>query len=148
MKPNTTHTRDTIPTRDKTAITLSWAVAYVSRWLRDPLCWALLLLTGLVFGMTSLHGFFAALFPDLDRPVYLQDTFWSLVVAHVLLVLVSSIIAVLIGVSEGIAVKFDRIGFNDTFCKAYGWHQDLKRMYGMSSEHIYQKCKQFCIGEK
>ncbi len=73
-------------------------------WLKDPLCWAVLLLAGLVFGMTSLHGFFAALFPDLDRPIYLQDTFWSLVAAHVMLVVVSSIIAVVIGVSAGIAV--------------------------------------------
>ncbi len=73
-------------------------------WLTDPLGWAVLLLGCLVFGMTSLHGFFAALFPDLDRPIYVQDTFWSLVVAHVLLVLISSIIAVLIGVSAGIAV--------------------------------------------
>ena len=73
-------------------------------WLTDPLGWAVLLLGCLVFGMTSLHSFFAALFPDLDRPIYVQDTFWSLVVAHVLLVLISSIIAVLIGVSAGIAV--------------------------------------------
>ncbi len=72
--------------------------------LTDPLCWALLLLAGLVFGMTSLGGFFSALFPDLDRPIYVQDTFWSLVVAHVFLVLISSIIAVFIGVSAGVAV--------------------------------------------
>lgn len=76
----------------------------VLSWLKDPLCWAVLLLAGLVFGMTSLHSVFAALFPDLDRPIYLQDTFWSLVVAHVMLVLVSSIIAVLIGVGAGIAI--------------------------------------------
>ncbi|EOW1909577.1 ABC transporter permease [Yersinia enterocolitica] len=72
--------------------------------LTDPLCWALLSLAGLVFGMTSLGGFFSALFPDLDRPIYVQDTFWSLVVAHVFLVLISSIIAVFIGVSAGVAV--------------------------------------------
>ncbi|SUP89331.1 putative ABC transport integral membrane subunit [Yersinia pseudotuberculosis] len=50
-------------------------------WLKDPLCWALLILCGLVFGMTSLQRFFTALFPELDRPIYLQDTFfhwWSL----------------------------------------------------------------------
>lgn len=49
-------------------------------WLKDPLCWALLILCGLIFGMTSLQSFFAALFPELDRPIYLQDTFfhwWS-----------------------------------------------------------------------
>lgn len=32
---------------------------------------------------------------------------------------------------------FRRMGFNDTFCDDYGWHQDLKRMYGLSSEAIY-----------
>ncbi|BCU91373.1 osmoprotectant uptake system permease [Yersinia pseudotuberculosis] len=73
-------------------------------WLKDPLCWALLILCGLVFGMTSLQSFFTALFPELDRPIYLQDTFFSLVVAHVLLVLASSSIAVFIGVTTGIAV--------------------------------------------
>ncbi|KGA47988.1 binding--dependent transport system inner membrane component family protein [Yersinia frederiksenii ATCC 33641] len=72
--------------------------------LKDPLYWALLLLVGLVFGMTSLQGLFSTLFPDLDRPIYLQDTFWSLVIAHVLLVFISSVIAIFIGVSAGIAV--------------------------------------------
>lgn len=73
-------------------------------WLTDPLFWALLLLCGLAFGMTSLHGLFATLFPELDRPIYLQDTFLSLIVAHILLVLASSSIAVFIGVSAGILV--------------------------------------------
>ncbi|ATM98107.1 ABC transporter permease [Yersinia frederiksenii] len=54
--------------------------------------------------MTSLQGLFSTLFPDLDRPIYLQDTFWSLVIAHVLLVFISSVIAIFIGVSAGIAV--------------------------------------------
>ncbi|AKA39716.1 ABC transporter permease [Yersinia ruckeri] len=74
------------------------------RRLTDPLSWVILLLVGLVFGMTSLHGLFAVWFPDLDRPVYLQDSFWSLVEAHVLLVLVSSVIAIICGVATGIAV--------------------------------------------
>ncbi len=73
-------------------------------WLKDPLCWALLILCGLIFGMASLQSFFTVLFPELDRPIYLQDTFFSLVVAHVLLVLASSSIAVFIGVATGIAV--------------------------------------------
>ncbi|EKN4697121.1 ABC transporter permease [Yersinia ruckeri] len=74
------------------------------RRLTDPLSWVISLLVGLVFGMTSLHGLFAVWFPDLDRPVYLQDSFWSLVEAHVLLVLVSSVIAIICGVATGIAV--------------------------------------------
>ncbi|ANI28586.1 osmoprotectant uptake system permease [Yersinia entomophaga] len=80
----------------------------ICRWLwrrvTDPLVLAILLLLGLVFGMPSLHGLFAAWFPNLDRPIYLQDTFWSLLEAHVLLVLISSLIAVFFGVATGIAV--------------------------------------------
>ncbi|AEF84676.1 1-deoxy-d-xylulose-5-phosphate synthase (1-deoxyxylulose-5-phosphate synthase) (dxp synthase) (dxps) [Treponema primitia ZAS-2] len=41
----------------------------------------------------------------------------------------------------GVTVIFDIMGFNDTFCNDYGWHQDLKRMYGLSPLHIYEKCK-------
>jgi transketolase len=42
----------------------------------------------------------------------------------------------------GVQLKgFDIIGFNDTFCTAYGWHRDLKKMYGLSTEHIAARCK-------
>ncbi|VEA72561.1 Putative osmoprotectant uptake system permease protein yehW [Serratia rubidaea] len=71
------------------------------RWLRDPLPWATALLLALVFGMNQLHGLFAYWFPDLQRPVYQQDSFISLLLAHLTLVGVSSLIAVLIGVSAG-----------------------------------------------
>jgi osmoprotectant transport system permease protein len=74
------------------------------RWLRDPLPWTFALLLALVFGMNHLHGLFAAWFPDLERPVYQQDSFISLVWAHLLLVVVSSLVAVVIGVSAGVAV--------------------------------------------
>ncbi|CAI1541178.1 Putative osmoprotectant uptake system permease protein yehW [Serratia quinivorans] len=74
------------------------------RWLRDPLPWTFALLLALVFGMNHLHGLFAAWFPELERPVYQQDSFISLVWAHLLLVAVSSLVAVAIGVSAGIAV--------------------------------------------
>ncbi|MFS7242707.1 ABC transporter permease [Serratia proteamaculans] len=74
------------------------------RWLRDPLPWTFALLLALVFGMNHLHGLFAAWFPDLDRPVYQQDSFISLVWAHLLLVAVSSLIAVVIGVAAGVGV--------------------------------------------
>ncbi len=74
------------------------------RWLRDPLPWVFALLLALVFGMNHLHSLFAAWFPQLERPIYQQDSFISLVEAHLLLVAVSSLIAVLIGVSAGIAV--------------------------------------------
>ncbi|SMB28308.1 putative transporter subunit: permease component of ABC superfamily transporter [Serratia proteamaculans] len=74
------------------------------RWLRDPLPWTFALLLALVLGMNHLHGLFAAWFPDLDRPVYQQDSFISLVWAHLLLVAVSSLIAVVIGVAAGVGV--------------------------------------------
>ncbi|HGM6859340.1 ABC transporter permease [Serratia rubidaea] len=74
------------------------------RWLRDPLPWATALLLALVFGMNQLHGLFAYWFPDLQRPVYQQDSFISLLLAHLTLVGISSLIAVLIGVSAGVAV--------------------------------------------
>ncbi|AHG21753.1 osmoprotectant uptake system permease [Chania multitudinisentens RB-25] len=73
-------------------------------WWRDPLPWTFALLLVLVFGMNHLHWLFAAWFPELDRPVYQQDSFFSLVEAHLLLVAVSSFIAVLIGVTAGVAV--------------------------------------------
>ncbi|TKI07432.1 ABC transporter permease [Martelella alba] len=74
------------------------------RILADPLCWCLLLLLMLMFGMPRLSGLFSYLFPTLDRPVYLQDSFAALAWAHIRLVFVSSIIAVAIGVGAGIGV--------------------------------------------
>lgn len=74
------------------------------RLLTDPLTWCVLLLFGLMFGMPALSGLFAWLFPALDRPVYLQDSFAALAWAHLQLVVASSIAAVIIGVGAGIAV--------------------------------------------
>ncbi|MGA7587237.1 ABC transporter permease [Rouxiella badensis] len=78
-----------------------------NRWLRalrDPLTWVIAVFLALIFGMRSLGGVFHWLFPDLDRPVYLQDSFSSLVLAHLVLVGVSSAIAVVIGVLAGMGV--------------------------------------------
>lgn len=74
------------------------------RWLADPLTWIIALLLALIFGMTSLHGVFSALFPHLARPVYQQDSFSALVLAHLTLVATSSLIAAAIGVAAGVAV--------------------------------------------
>jgi transketolase C-terminal domain/subunit len=42
----------------------------------------------------------------------------------------------------GVPLKdFDIMGFNDVFCTEYGWHRDLKRAYGLSPEHIFERCK-------
>ncbi|MCX5495337.1 ABC transporter permease [Kaistia dalseonensis] len=73
-------------------------------WLRDPLPWAFLLLLALVFGMPALKPVFAFLFPGQERPLYEQDSFWSLTLAHLWLVGVSSSISVIIGVAAGIFV--------------------------------------------
>ncbi|GAB2936709.1 ABC transporter permease [Hafnia psychrotolerans] len=74
------------------------------RWLKDPLPWVTLLLIALVWGMTSLSGLFHWMFPALDRPVYQQESFASLVQAHLMLVGISSVIAVIIGVAAGVGV--------------------------------------------
>lgn len=74
------------------------------RVLIDPLFWVTILLAVLVFGMTSFSGLFHWLFPALQRPVYQQESFSSLVQAHLFLVGISSLIAVIIGVAAGVGV--------------------------------------------
>jgi transketolase len=44
--------------------------------------------------------------------------------------------------SESINALFCSIGFEDVFCTDYGWHRDLKQIYGLSSMHILNKCKE------
>lgn len=62
---------------------------------------ALLLLAG---GMPQLRPIFVSLFPDLERPLYVQESFLSLVVAHVNVVLISSFLSLLVGVLAGVFV--------------------------------------------
>ncbi len=76
----------------------------VVRVITDPLIWLFALLLALIFGMTSLGGLFHWLFPELSRPVYQQESFAALVQAHLLLVGISSLIAVVIGVAAGVGV--------------------------------------------
>jgi transketolase len=45
---------------------------------------------------------------------------------------------------SGIQVVFDMIGFNDTFCTEYGWHSELKEIYGLTERDIFAKCKNMC----
>lgn len=73
------------------------------RRVRRPAIWLAVLL-GATFGMTSLRPLFVAWFPGLERPVYLQDSFADLLLAHVELVLVASVLAGVIGIAIGIAV--------------------------------------------
>jgi hypothetical protein len=71
---------------------------------RDPLWWALGLLLALLLGMPALRPLFAALFPELDRPIYEQDFFVALALAHLRIVGLSSAAAVLAGVAAGVFV--------------------------------------------
>ena len=68
----------------------------------QSLWWMLALLLMLVLCMSALKPLFAALFPQLPRPMYTQDSFWSLLLAHLKLVTLSSSAAVLVGISAGI----------------------------------------------
>jgi osmoprotectant transport system permease protein len=71
---------------------------------RDPLPWLILLLLGATFGMGHAGPLFALLFPDLGQPLYRQDAFPALLVAHLWLVAISSAAAGGIGLLLGIAV--------------------------------------------
>ena len=66
------------------------------------LWWVLALLVLLVFGISWLKPLFAVLFPQLERPVYAQDSFLNLMLAHIKIVGLSSAVAIAIGVSAGI----------------------------------------------
>lgn len=72
------------------------------RWLRDPLPWCFALLLALTFGMPALKPWFAAAFPALDRPMYEQDSFTALLLAHVSIVAASSAVSVCAGVLAGV----------------------------------------------
>jgi osmoprotectant transport system permease protein len=68
----------------------------------DPLLWSTALLASLVLGMNELRPVFAAAFPGLDRPIFTQDSFLALTLAHLQLVALSSAAAVVIGIGAGI----------------------------------------------
>jgi osmoprotectant transport system permease protein len=62
------------------------------------------LLLALAAGMPLLQPLFHALFPALDRPVYVRASFLSLTLAHVELVALSSLAVVALGLAAGIFV--------------------------------------------
>ena len=70
----------------------------------DALLWSLIAFALLVALLPASGPAFAALFPWLDRPLYEQDSFISLVMDHLALVGASSAAATLLGVSGGIFV--------------------------------------------
>ena len=71
---------------------------------RDPLTWSLAALVFLVLGMNALRPLFAAAFPDLQRPIFEQDSFLALTGAHVALVALSSLASIVVGVAAGIFI--------------------------------------------
>lgn len=42
-------------------------------------------------------------------------------------------------VKAQIPVRFDYMGFDNSFCEEYGWHQDIKRICGLGEEDIWKK---------
>ncbi len=74
-----------------------------ARW-RDGLLWAALGYLALVLLMPQTKALFALLFPGLDRPLYEQDSFLSLVAGHLALVAASSLAALGIALPAGIFV--------------------------------------------
>jgi len=85
-------------TKDDPARTWLHALAH------DPLPWFAALLLFFVFGMDGLRPIFAAAFPELDRPIFTQDSFFALTAAHLELVALSSAVAIAVGVGAGIFV--------------------------------------------
>jgi osmoprotectant transport system permease protein len=71
---------------------------------RDPLTWSIAALVFLVLGMNALRPLFAAAFPELQRPIFEQDSFLALTLAHVTLVVLSSAASIVTGVAAGIFI--------------------------------------------
>jgi osmoprotectant transport system permease protein len=73
-------------------------------WLRDPLTWVVALLLALALALPHSQTFFGALFPDQQRPVYLQEPFVELLWQHLVLIVISSVVAALFGTGLGVVV--------------------------------------------
>jgi osmoprotectant transport system permease protein len=71
---------------------------------RDPLLWSLAAFVLLVLLMPAAKPLFAALFPELERPLYAQDSFLALALSHIALVAASSALAAALGVAGAIFV--------------------------------------------
>ena len=65
--------------------------------LRDPLFWLIALFVALIFWLPYSQPLFAALFPQLPRPVYQQESFAALALAHFWPVAVLAIAVPVIG---------------------------------------------------
>ena len=70
--------------------------------LKDKLLWAVLALAALVLWLPHSQPLFAALFPQLERPVYTQEPFAQLLWKHCALVGLSSFFSVVVGTAVGV----------------------------------------------
>lgn len=70
----------------------------------DPLWWLIAAYVALLIWLPHSSAFFGWLFPEQPRPLYQQESFVTLTLAHFLLVGVSSFIAAATGVALGVAV--------------------------------------------
>ncbi len=75
-----------------------------ARWFHDPLPWVVMVLLCLAYVLPHTGAIFGALFPQQDRPVYLQEPFSELLWRHAGLVVVSSSMAIMVGIGMGIGV--------------------------------------------
>ena len=84
------------------------------KWVRDPLVWLILFFIALLLVLPHSTVLFSTLFPQLPRPVYQQESFISLTLAHFWLVGISSLIAIILGVNNrkvNIAVMANELVF-------------------------------------
>lgn len=72
--------------------------------IRDPLLWLTGAFIALLVLLPHSAGLFSALFPQLPRPLYQQETFIALTLAHFELVGISSLLAIVLGMGAGIIV--------------------------------------------
>lgn len=82
----------------------SSARATARRFSREPGPWVLAAAVALALGLPQSAPLFAWWFPELDRPVYQQDSFIALLAWHVGLVALSSAAAAVVGVGAALAV--------------------------------------------
>ncbi|CAH6308758.1 ABC transporter permease [Pantoea agglomerans] len=74
------------------------------RRLRDPLLWLVLFYGALLTLMPYSGPLFHRWFPELARPLYQQESFWQLTLAHLFLVITASLLAIVIGIGSGVLV--------------------------------------------
>ncbi len=73
-------------------------------WWRDPLLWAAMALFSLLLALPHSAPLFHALFPSIQRPLYMQEPFAQLLWQHCKLVGISSSVAILVGSAAGVYV--------------------------------------------